>query len=168
MVLNICHIHASCTPNFAYKEYSHNLLFGTFFICQRLDILDLVCNFLPPSVNELKAHAATHFCWSCNQLFVYLSSAPPASSDHCFFETGASLHAADRSVELALSPQKIKVQMMEEERLRSAWKRADVGMLILSVMTLIGAEPHLISLSLSFYLWTTNYQSAPLMRCFIN
>lgn len=36
--------------------------------------------------------------------------------------------------------------MIEEEQLRSALKLADVGMLILSVMTLTVAEHHLISL----------------------
>lgn len=41
--------------------------------------------------------------------------------------------------------------MIENEQLRSALKLADVGMLILSVMTLIGAEHHLISLPLSVF-----------------
>lgn len=91
------------------------LLFGTFLVARGwIYCINTVCNFLPPSVNYLKSTCSNYTNGGFfNQLFVYLSSAHTASSDHCFFFLNRSIFIRRQKCRACgFTSQKIKVQMM--------------------------------------------------------
>lgn len=135
------------------------LLFGTFLVARGwIYCINTVCNFLPPSVNYLKSTCSnyTNAGLLINYLFILVQHTLHLQTIAFFFLNRSIFIRRQKCRACGFTSQKIKVQMMSEEQLRSASKRADVGMLILSVMTLTGAELHLISLPLSVFLSLDN------------